>query len=110
LGKIGAYEINKHNTPLDGSSYNKKKDLALKASQENKGKSKVKNVIESSSNDESGDAKIVFMVRNTTKMLKSLSKKEIKFHPKKKFFTSSKKKQIKQMNCYTCGKLGRLAH
>ena len=37
LGKINAHEIYMHITPQDDSSFTKKKDLAFKASQENKG-------------------------------------------------------------------------
>ena len=40
LGKINAHEMYMHITPQDGSSSTKKKDLALKASQE-KGKARV---------------------------------------------------------------------
>ncbi|XP_066365270.1 uncharacterized protein [Miscanthus floridulus] len=51
-----------HITPRDGSS-NKKKDLPFKASQEKKGKGKIKEVIiESSSDYDSGDQKLVLML------------------------------------------------
>jgi hypothetical protein len=51
------------------------------------------------------------MVRKTTKMLKNLNKSGIKFDgKKKKFFTSSKRKPISEMDCYNCGELGHLAH
>jgi hypothetical protein len=40
------------------------------------------------------------MVRKTTKMLKKLNKSGIKFDgKKKKFFTSSKRKPISEMDC-----------
>jgi hypothetical protein len=50
------------------------------------------------------------MMRKTTKMLKKLNKSGIKFNGKKKFFTSSKRKLISEMDCYNCDKLGHLAH
>jgi hypothetical protein len=51
------------------------------------------------------------MVRRTTKMLKKINKIDIKFDgKKKKFFTSSKRKPISEMDCYNCGELGHLAH
>jgi hypothetical protein len=51
------------------------------------------------------------MVRRTTKILKKLNKNGIKFDgKKKKFFTSSKRKPISEMDCYNCGELGHLAH
>ncbi|XP_066365130.1 sporulation-specific protein 15-like [Miscanthus floridulus] len=91
-----------HITPQDGSSSGKKKDLAFKASQEKKGKSKVKEVaLDSSSDDEVDDANIALMVRKTTKMLKRLNKSGVKFDSKN-FFTSSKRKPISEMNCYNC--------
>jgi hypothetical protein len=43
-------------------------------------------------------------------MLKKLNKSGIKFDGKKKFFTSSKRKPISEMNCYNYGELGHLAH
>jgi hypothetical protein len=82
LGKINAHEMYMHITPQDGSSSNKKNDLAFKASQEKKGKGKIKEVIiESSSDDDSGDEMLVLMVRNTTKMLERLNKKGNKRNP-----------------------------
>jgi hypothetical protein len=50
------------------------------------------------------------MVRKTTKMLKKLNKSDIKFDGKKKFFTSTKRKPISEMDCYNYGELGHLAH
>jgi len=51
------------------------------------------------------------MVRRTTKMLKKLNKNGVNFDCKKnKFFTSSKRKPISEMDCYNCGELGHLAH
>jgi len=89
LGKINAHEIYIHITPQDGSSSNKKKDLAFKASQEKKGKGKIKEVIiKSSSDDDSGDEKLALMVRNTTKMLERLNKK------------GNKRNLIEEMDCY----------
>ena len=94
-----------HITPQDGSSSTKKKDkdLAFKASQE-KGKARLE--YESSSDDES----LALMVKKTAKMLKKLNKSGIKFDSKKKFFTSSRRKPISEMDCYKCEELGHLAH
>ena len=51
------------------------------------------------------------MVRRTAKMLKKLSKNGVKFDGnKKKFFTSSRRKPISEMDCHNCGDLGHLAH
>jgi hypothetical protein len=50
------------------------------------------------------------MVRNAAKMLKKLNKSGIKFDSKKKFFTSSRRKPISEMDCFNCGELGHLAH
>ena len=50
------------------------------------------------------------MVRKTAKMLKKLNKNGVKFDGKKKFFTSSRRKPISEIDCYTCGELGHLAH
>ena len=99
-----------HITPQDGSSSTKKKDkdLAFKASQE---KDKARLEYESSSDDEIDDASLALMVRRTAKMLKKLNKSGIKFDgKKKKFFTSSRRKLISEMDCYNCGELGHLAH
>ena len=83
-----------HITPQDGSSSNKKKDLPFKASQEKKGNRKIKEVIiESSSDDDSGDQNLVHMVRNTTKMLKRLNKK------------GNKRNHIEEMDCYNWASL-----
>jgi hypothetical protein len=49
------------------------------------------------------------MVRKITKMLKKLNRKDIKFDPRKKFF-SSKRNPICEIDCYNCGELGHLAH
>ena len=111
LGKINAHEMYMHITPQDGSSSSKKKeekkDLAFKASHERRCIAK----IDSSSDDDSDDTNIALMVRKTTKMLKKLNKKGVKFDSsKKKFFTSSKRKPISEMDCYNCGELGHLAH
>ena len=81
LGKINAHEMYMHITPQDDSSSTKKKDLAFKASQENKGKARVE--YESSSDDEIDDACLALMVRRTTKMLKKLNKNGVKFDGKK---------------------------
>jgi hypothetical protein len=84
LGKINAHEMYMHINDKD-ESYSKRKDLALKANQERKGKAKVQ--IESSSNDL--DANIALMVRKTTKMLKKLNTEGIKFDSRKKKFFST---------------------
>ena len=86
-----------HITPQDGSSFTKKKDLAFKASQEKRGKAKVDH--DGSSDDEIDDASLALMVRRTTKMLKKLNKNGVKFDVKKKFFTSSSRKPISEMDC-----------
>jgi hypothetical protein len=108
LGKFNAHEIYMHITPQDGSSSTKKKDLAFKASQEKRGKAKVDH--DSSSDDEIDDASVALIVRRTAKMLKRLNKNGVKFDGKKKFFTSSKRKPIPEIDCYNCGELGHLAH
>ena len=98
-----------HMNPQYNSSSAKKekKDLALKAS--HKGKSKKIEVESSTSSVD--DASIALMVSRTTKMLKKLNKNGLNFDSKKKkFFTSSKRKPISEMDCYNCGKLGHLAH
>jgi hypothetical protein len=110
LGKINAHEMYMHITSEEGSSSSKKKDLAFKASHDKKKKkSQAMIVQESSSDDDIDDASLALMVRKTTKMLKKLNKSGIKFDGKK-FFTSSKRKPISEMDCYNCGELGHLAH
>ncbi|XP_066365616.1 uncharacterized protein [Miscanthus floridulus] len=108
LGKINAHEMYLHINPKEEStSSNKKKDLAFKASHD-KGKNKIE--LESTSEDED-DTNIALIVRKTTKMLKKLNKSGVKFDSrKKKFFTSSKRKPISEMDCYNCGDLGHLSH
>ena len=108
LGKINAHEMYMHINPQDSSSSSKKekKDLALKAP--HKDKSKKIEVESLTSSDD--DATIALMVRTTTKMLKKLNKNGANFDSKKKFFTSSKRKPISEMDCYNCGELGHLAH
>ena len=81
----------------------------IKSSQEKKGKARVDH--DSSSDDEIDDASLALMVRRTAKMLKKLNKNGVKFDDKKKkFFTSSRRKPISEMDCYNCGDLGHLAH
>jgi len=101
LGKINAHEMYMHINPQYSSSSAKKekKDLALKAS--HKGKSKKIEVESSTSSDD--HASIALMVRRTIKMLKMLNKNGVNFDSKKKFFTSSKRKPISEMDCYNCG-------
>jgi hypothetical protein len=65
FGKINAHEMYMHINDKDGSS-SKRKDLALKAGQEKKGKVKMQ-VEEESSSDDDLDANIALMVRKTTK-------------------------------------------
>jgi hypothetical protein len=108
LGKINALEMYMHINDKDGSS-SKKKDLALKASQEKKGKTKGL-VEEESSSDDDLDTNIVLMVRKITNMLKKLNWEGIKFDSRKKKFFSSKRKPVSEMDCYNCGELGHLAH
>jgi hypothetical protein len=91
------------------TSHLPRKDSALKANQEKKGKAKVQ-IEEESSSDDSLDANIALMVRKTTKMLKKLNREGIKFDSRKKKFFSSKRKHISKMDCYNCGELGHLAH
>jgi len=108
LGKINAHEMYMHINPQDGSSSatKEKKDLALKAC--HKGKAKKIEVESSTSSDD--DASIALLVRRTTKMLKKLNKNGVNFDSKKKkFFTSSKRKPISEIDCYNCGELGHLA-
>jgi hypothetical protein len=108
LGKINAHETYMHINDKDESSC-KRKDLALKANQERKGKTKV-HIEEESSSDDDLDANIALIVRKTTKMLKKLNREGIKFVSRKKKFFSSKIKPISEMDCYNCGELGHLAH
>jgi aspartate oxidase len=109
LGKINAYEMYMHITPQEGSSSSKKKDLAFKASHEKRSKEKIAH--DSSSDDEVDDASLALMVRKTAKMLKKLNKNGVKFDgKKKKFFTSSRRKPIFEMDCYNYRELGHLAH
>jgi hypothetical protein len=61
-----------HINDKDGSS-SKRKDLALKTSQEKKGKAKMQVEEESSSDDDLG-TNIALMVRKTIKMLKKLNR------------------------------------
>jgi hypothetical protein len=107
LGKINAHEMYMHINDKDGPS-SKRKDLALKASQEKKGKAKMQ-VEEKSSSDDDLDTNIALMVRKTTKMLKKLNREGIKFDSRKKKFFSSKRKHISEMDCYNCGELDHLA-
>jgi hypothetical protein len=101
-----------HITPKEGSSSYKKKDLAFKASHDKKKKkSQAMIVQESSSESDIDDVSLALMVRKTTKMLNKLNKSGIKFDgKKKKFFTSSKRKPIFEMDCYNCGELSHIAH
>jgi hypothetical protein len=108
LGKINDHEMYMHINDKDGSS-SKRKDLALKASQEKKGKAKMQ-VEEESSCDDDLDTNIALMVRKTTKMLKKLNQEGIKFDSRQKKFFSHKRKPISEMDCYICGELGHLAH
>jgi hypothetical protein len=86
LGKINAYEMYMHINDKNGSSY-KNKDLALKASQEKKGKTKIQ-VEEESSSDDDVDTNIALMLRKTIKMLKKLYQEGIKFDSRKKNYFS----------------------
>ena len=109
--KIGCYNMRCTCISLhkDGSSSTKKKDLAFKASQEKRGKAKVDH--DSSSDDKIDDASLSLMVRRIAKMHKKLNKNGVKFNgKKKKFFTSSRRKPISEMDYYNCGDLGHLAH
>jgi hypothetical protein len=108
LVKINAHEMYMHINDKDWSS-SKRKDLALKANQEKKGKAEMQ-VEEESSSDDDLDANIASMVRKTTKMLKKLNREGIKFDSRKKKFFSSKRKPISEMDCYNCGELGHLAY
>jgi hypothetical protein len=108
LGMINAHEMYMHINDKDGSS-SKRKDLALKDSQEKKGKAKMQVEKESSSDDDL-DANIALMVRKTTKILKKLNREGIKFDSRKKKLFPSKRKPISEMDCYNYGELGHLAH
>jgi 3-dehydroquinate dehydratase len=72
----------------DGSSFNKKKDLALKANHKNKAKGKIKEDFDSSSEEEGDVLKLALMARKTRDMLKNLNKKGIKFGSKKKTYVA----------------------
>jgi hypothetical protein len=111
LEKINVHEMYMHITPEEGSS-SSKKDLAFKSSHDKKKKkSQAMIVQESSSESDIDDASLALIVRKPTKMLMKLNKSGIKFDgKKKKFFTSSKKKPISEMDCYNYGGLGHLAH
>ena len=66
---------------------------------------------ESSSDEEDEDENLALMVKKATKMLKKLNKSGIKFDgKKKKFFTSSRRKPISEMDCFNYGELSHLAH
>jgi hypothetical protein len=108
LGNINAHEMYMHINDKDESS-SKRRDLALKANQENNGKAKVQ-IEEESSSDDDLDANIALMVRKTPKMLKKLNREGITFDSRKKKFFSSKRKPISEIDCYNCGELGHLAH
>jgi hypothetical protein len=98
-----------HITPEQSSQSTKKKDLAFKASQERRGKEKVSH--DSSSDDEIDDVSLALMVRRTTKMMNKLNKNGVKYDgKKKKFFTSTKRKPISEIDCFNCVKFGHLAH
>jgi hypothetical protein len=88
LGKINANEMYMHINDKDGSSF-KRKDLALKASQEKEEKAKMQ-VEEESSSDDDLDTNIALMVRKTTKILKKLNREGIKFDSRKKKFSLAK--------------------
>jgi hypothetical protein len=76
LGKINAHKLYMHINNKDGS-FSKKKDLALKANQEKKVKTKIL-VEEETSSDDDLDINIALMVKKTTKMLKKLNQEDIK--------------------------------
>jgi hypothetical protein len=100
LEKINAHEMYIHITPHDAYSFNKKKDLAFEANQYKKGKCKIKEDLDSSSEEEGGDIKISLMMKKTTKILKTINKKDTKLDPKEKRIFTSSKKPISKMNCY----------
>jgi hypothetical protein len=112
LGKINTHEMYMHITPEEGLSSSKKKDLAFKASHDKKKKKGQAMIMqESSSESDIDDASLALIVRKTTKILKKLNKSGIQFDgKKKKFFTSSKRKPISEMDCYNYGEFGHLAH
>jgi hypothetical protein len=104
LGRINVHKMYMHITPQEGSSSNKKKDLAFKASQEKKGKGKVKEVVlESSSEDEGDDSKIALIVRNTTNMLKKNSTRSASSLIQRSFSQVARGSPLKKW--ITCGKL-----
>lgn len=111
LGKIKAHEICMHINTQDGSSSNNNTYLVLKANQEKKHNTKIKEDLDSSSDKESSDSKLSLMVRKAIKMLKKLNKEGIKFDSRKnKFFTISKRKPISEMSCFNYAELGHVAH
>jgi hypothetical protein len=77
LGKINAHEMYMYINDKDGFS-SKKKDLALKANQEKKGKTKIL-IEEETSSDDDLDINISLLVKKTTIMLKKLNREGIKF-------------------------------
>lgn len=100
LEKINAHEMYIHITPHDAYSFYKKKDLAFEANQDKKGKCKIKEYLDSSSEEEGGDIKISLIMKKTTKILKTINKKDTKLDPKEKRIFTSSKKPISKMNCY----------
>jgi hypothetical protein len=114
LGKINIHEsMMKLKGDDDSPSSSKKKDIALKATKEKKEKKKAI-VIDDSSDDEDDNSEgldeVALLVKQTTKMLRKLDKKGVKFNPKNKKFFVHKKKSLKHMDCYNCEELGHLAH
>jgi hypothetical protein len=79
----------------DSPSSSKKKDIALKATKEKKEKKKAI-MIEESSDDKDDNCEgldeLALLVKKTTKMLRKLDKKGVKFNPKNKKFSVHKKK------------------
>ena len=100
MGKVNAHESYMKIAPDQASSFPKKKDIAFKAS-------KSKEVIKKESSDdeasEDEDESIARLARKTKKMLNKLNNRGVNFDSKKKkFFTSDKKKSLKNMKCFNC--------
>lgn len=83
----------------DGSSFNKKKDLALKANHKNKAKGKIQEDFDSSSEEEGDVLKLALMARKTREMLQKSQQKGHQVWLKKEDI-GSKSKPLFEINCY----------
>jgi hypothetical protein len=99
LGKINGYEMYMHIILQDGSSFNNKKDLDLKANHKNKAKGKIKEDFDSSSEEEGDVLKLALMARKTREMLQKSQQKGHQVCLKKEDI-GSKSKPLFEINCY----------